>query len=104
MKTKTPLNRFARLGGMYRPGRSTQTGLGVLLACAAIVLFALGLAPFGQSRAEAQANIRNPRPKPLTHPRSLKPVPKQADIEATLKLQARDPSRTLPLWSFSVQS
>src|SRR5215831_13068752 len=104
MKTKTHLSRLVRLGGMYRPGRSTQTGLGLLLACASIVLFAFGLAPFGQSQTEAQANVRNPRLAPLTHPRSLKPAPKQTDIEATLNLMARDPSRTLPLWPFSVQS
>lgn len=104
MKTKTHSSRFVRFGGMYRPGRSTRTGLGLLSACVATVLFAFALALPNYDRAQAQTSVRNPRLAPLTHPRLLKPAPKQADVEATLKLQARDPSRTLPLWTFSVQS
>lgn len=101
MKTKTHLNKFIPLGMKYRPGRSAQTGLNVLLGSASIVLFTFGLAPFSQSRAEAQPSAHNPRLTPLHY---AKPAPKQADIEATLNLTASDPSRTLPLWTFSVDS
>jgi hypothetical protein len=71
------------------------------------VLFVVGrvaLALPNYDHASAQTSIRNPRLTPLTHLRLVKPGPRQADIEATLKLMARDPSRTLPLWTFSVQS
>jgi len=41
MKTKTHLDGFVDI--RYRPGRSTRTALGLLLACAATVLFAFAL-------------------------------------------------------------
>lgn len=41
MKTKTHLDGFVDI--RYRPGRSTRTALGLLLACAATMLFAFAL-------------------------------------------------------------
>jgi len=45
MKTKAHLDRLVRLGIRYRPERSTRTAPGLLLACAATVLFAFTLGP-----------------------------------------------------------
>jgi hypothetical protein len=101
MKTKIHFNKFVRLNMKHRPWRSTRTGAGLLLGCASIVLFAFGPTPFGQSRAEAQPSVHNPRLTPYHY---AKVAAKQADIEATLNVMASDPNRTLPLWRFSVDS
>jgi len=76
--------------------RSILISVGMLFAVARV---ALALPNY--DHAPAQTSVRNPR---LAPSRLVRPAPKQADIEATLNLSASDPTKTLPLWTFSVNS
>ena len=59
MKTKTPLEKFVGLGMRYRQGRSMRTVLGLVLPCAATVLFALALGlPIARAQDQNQPGLR----------------------------------------------
>jgi hypothetical protein len=76
-----------------------QRNLILLFSCFAIALGASAPRLVGQNQGEAQTNVGR-----LKAYSWVKPGPSRSDVEATKNLAATDPSRTLPLWTFSVQS
>ena len=84
---------------MYHPRCSMQTKLILLSCCATVVLCASAPRLVGQNQAEAQIN--ESRLKAYSW---VKPAPSQSDVQAMKNLMATNPSKTLPLWTFFVES
>src|ERR1700720_253892 len=84
---------------MYHPRCSMQTKLILLSCCATVVLCASAPRLIGQNQEEAQVN--GSRLKAYSW---VKPAPSQSDVQAMKNLMATNPSKTLPLWTFFVES
>jgi hypothetical protein len=84
---------------MYHPRCSIQSKLILLFSCAAVALCASAPRLVGQNQGEAQINVGR-----LKAYSWVKPAPSWFDVEATKNLAATNPSMTLPLWTFFVES
>jgi hypothetical protein len=84
---------------MFHPSCLIRAKLILLSSCVAVVLCASAPRLVGQSQTEAQ----NSGPR-LNAYSWVKPAPSRSDVEATKNLTASNPNKTLPLWTFFVES